>query len=159
MGIFIHTVMKNKIERLGLIKRIVAERHIGNQDDLLKALSEHDINMTQATLSRDLKALKIVRSVTEDGSYRYVLPGGKNLPEPGFALNFTGDGSLEFSGNLAVMKTRAGYAGAIASEIDRIADHSILGTLAGDDTILIILRENSDRAAVKSLLESLKNEA
>lgn len=151
--------MKNKYQRLSLIKQIVSQKNICNQDELLRALSEHGINMTQATLSRDLKALKIVRTVIDDGRYRYVLPAEKFVPDAGFALNFTGDGSIEFSGNLAVMKTRAGYAGAVASEIDKIADHSILGTLAGDDTILIILRENSDRAAIKTLLESLKNEA
>ncbi len=150
--------MKSKFLRLSLIKQIVAEKEIGSQDDLLAALSEHGINMTQATLSRDLKALKIVRSVMEDGRYRYTLPNTKPA-DTGFALNFTGDGSLEFSGNIAVMKTKAGYAGAVASEVDRLSDHSIIGTIAGDDTILIILREGSDRQNVRALLEGLKNEA
>lgn len=148
--------MRNKSERLNMIKQIVGSEIICSQDDLLRALMKRGVELTQATLSRDLKVLKITRSFTDEGQYRYVLPQAGPLDKE-FALRLTGDGSIEFSGNLAIMKTRSGHASGIAAEIDSIANRQIIGTLAGDDTILIILRENCDRDEVRKILSGLIN--
>ena len=115
--------MKNKRNRLSAIRSIIANETIGNQDQMLKRLQEQGFELTQATLSRDLKQLKISKVSTDDGNYKYVLPetprqrnsnknltSHTNLPRQGFL-------SISFSGNIAVIKTRPGYANAIAYDI------------------------------------------
>lgn len=135
-----------KAKRLEAIKQLVQQEIIASQDILLEKLNEKGFSSTQATLSRDIKELKIVKVHTADGLYAYRLRGevlAEDSPlNPVTALGFL---SLEFSGNLCVMKTRPGYAMAIAAEIDKKASDIILGTVAGDDTILIIPKENISR--------------
>lgn len=118
---------------------------------LLNILKDKGFELTQATLSRDIKELKIIKVPTSKGTYTYQLSDGVAQEEPSPMTSF-GFLSIEFSGHLAVMKTRPGYAMAIASEIDKKASEYILGTVAGDDTILLIPRENiSKEEVVRSL--------
>jgi transcriptional regulator of arginine metabolism len=131
-------------ERLEVISRIIRTEKIRNQEELLKRLQESGFAATQATLSRDIKQLKLARVHDGKGAYVYQ-PGQATAPAsplPGMPS------SLEFSGNLAVIKTRPGYAMGIASDIDAGAPQEILATLAGDDTILIIPREGYSRENV-----------
>ncbi|HOH96048.1 MAG TPA: ArgR family transcriptional regulator, partial [Candidatus Enterocola sp.] len=95
--------MKNKTDRLNIIKEIVTENTIGSQEDLLKALIDRGFELTQATLSRDLKRLKISRSLTDDGKYRYNLPVNSYYG-PKQTVKLIGVNSIEFSGSLAIMK-------------------------------------------------------
>lgn len=118
---------------------------------LLNILKNKGFELTQATLSRDIKELKIVKVPTSKGTYTYQLSDGV-IHEDSAPMSSFGFISIEFSGNLAVMKTRPGYAMAIAGEIDRRANEYILGTVAGDDTILLIPRDNISR---KEVLKSL----
>ena len=106
--------------------------------------------VTQATLSRDMKELRIVKKHDENNLYVYALPD-----ETSSTVSETDDSrilSIEFSGNLAVLKTRPGYAMAIAFEIDKYSPREIAGTIAGDDTILIIPREGFSRERVAAAL-------
>jgi transcriptional regulator of arginine metabolism len=107
--------------------------------------------VTQATLSRDMKLLKIVK--THDGADRYVytLPD-MVIQEPRLPAALLDKSRVEFSGNLAVIKTRPGYAMGIASDIDEHAPDEILGTIAGDDTILVIPREGYARVQIQNAL-------
>ncbi len=119
---------------------------------LLNILISKGFGLTQATLSRDIKELKIVKVPTAKGSYTYQLSDNiqtENEVTPVSAFGFL---SIEFSGNLAVVKTRPGYAMAIAAEIDKKAAEYILGTVAGDDTILLIPKENVSRDEVLASL-------
>lgn len=147
--------MANKSDRLSSIRQIVAECNIGSQEDLLVALAQKGYQLTQATLSRDLKRLKITRSLTDSGEYRYILPPSTFFGSSDTPMRIIGVNSLEFSGSVAVMKTRSGYAGGIAAEIDLNATDVILGTIAGDDTILIIPREGVSRNEITKRLTEL----
>lgn len=150
--------MKNKKERLQAIKEIITKEAVGNQDELLQLLTARGFNLTQATLSRDMKQLKIVKTPDSSGNYRYVLPGRLNLPideDRDSSHPISGFKHIEFSGNLAVIKTRPGYAMGIASDIDNKAPYEILGTIAGDDTILLIPREEFSRDEIINALAEI----
>ena len=146
--------MNNKTDRLKVIKEVVSENLICNQDDLLKILKDKGFELTQATLSRDLKKLKITKTPTETGEYCYSINNAIHSSKKGES-KIIGSNSLEFSGQLAVLKTRSGYAGGIAAEIDSRATEAILGTIAGDDTILIIPREGYSRAEITKILSNV----
>ncbi|MBR2618082.1 MAG: ArgR family transcriptional regulator [Paludibacteraceae bacterium] len=147
--------MRNKIDRLHVIKEIVTQQAIGNQDELLHLLKEQGFSLTQATLSRDLKRLKITKIPNDMGEYRYTLPSSFYTQSKRNETKTIGSNSLEFSGQLAVVKTRSGYAGGIAAEIDEHASNAILGTIAGDDTILVIPREGFNRDEITYILSSV----
>ena len=112
----------------------------------MKRLNQEGFSVTQATLSRDIRSLKVIKVHGANGSYAYKLPSPQ-------ASDMAKDealrpGRIEFSGNLAVIKTRPGYAMGLASDIDDQAPREILGTIAGDDTILVIPREGYAREDV-----------
>ena len=146
--------MKSKNSRLDAIKIIISSKEVGSQEELLQELLQEGYSLTQATLSRDLKQLKVAKAASMNGNYVYVLPNNtmyKRMTEHHSAadmLSFNGVMSLDFSGNLAVIKTRPGYASSVAYDIDNHSFDEILGTIAGDDTILLVLREGCTRANV-----------
>lgn len=156
--------MKNKSSRLDSIKIIISTKEIGSQEELLKELTLEGYNLTQATLSRDLKQLKVAKAASISGKYIYVLPNNtlyKRISEPHPIANMpisNGFISLRFSGNVAVIRTRPGYASSIAYDIDNGHIEEILGTIAGDDTIMMILNEGVTRTeVVKSLRRIIPN--
>lgn len=152
--------MKKKEKRYAAIERFIRNNSISNQSELLELLLSEGFQATQATLSRDMKQLQIVKFPNEKGEYIYKYPEKKNIEteidEEGknrFPLNdFI---YMNFSGNLAVLKTRPGYAMAIASDIDNRIRHEIIGTVAGDDTILLIPREGIEREEIIKALSGL----
>lgn len=141
-----------------IIREVLQTNDINSQDMLLKLLVDKGFELTQATLSRDIKELKIVKVPTAKGNYVYQFSESMQNLEEEMPLSSFGFVNIEFSGQLAVIKTRPGYAMAIAGEIDRRATRYILGTVAGDDTILLIPRENISREEViASLSEFIPN--
>ena len=150
--------MGTKKERLEVICEIIRTSSIGSQDELLKLLLERGFSLTQATLSRDIKQLKIAKAHDGNNNYVYTLQdtpvGISSVSAIAMQHNLSSLGyvGLEFSGNLAVIKTRPGYAMAIASDIDTKAPHAILATIAGDDTILLIPRDGITRLEVVDAL-------
>lgn len=154
--------MKNKANRLNTIKMLISSSEIGNQDELLTILQNHGFELTQATLSRDLKQLKVAKAATPSGNYVYVLPNDAMYRRTSADLVITpnmpinnGYRSISFSGNIAVIKTKPGYAGCIAYDIDKADIAEILGTIAGDDTILLILQENISRLYIREQLSKV----
>lgn len=144
-----------KKSRHTTIKEIILSEDITNQDMLLNALINKGFDVTQATLSRDIKELKIIKAPTSRGSYAYQLADAVvNSQDNMMPLSSFGFLSIEFSGQLAVIKTRPGYAMAIAGEIDSKANQTIIGTVAGDDTILLIPKDNISREEVFASLSS-----
>lgn len=141
----------SKKNRHKAIKDAILSTDVTSQDILLNILISKGYDVTQATLSRDIKEMKIVKAPTTSGGYAYQLTENSVdshiLGERG-GLSAYGFISIEFSGHLAVIKTRPGYAMAIAGEIDHKATRTILGTVAGDDTILLIPKENVSREDV-----------
>lgn len=150
--------MKSKNNRLDAIKMIISSKEVGSQEELLQELLKEGYSLTQATLSRDLKQLKVAKAASMNGNYVYVLPNNtmyKRMTEQHSAtemLRFNGVVNLEFSGNLAVIKTRPGYASSVAYDIDNHNFEEILGTIAGDGTILLVMREGSSRTSVLDAL-------
>lgn len=154
--------MKNKVNRLNAIKMIISSTEVGNQEELLKILKSQGFSLTQATLSRDLKQLKVAKAATPTGTYVYVLPNdamykrtlSDTIYMPNMPIN-NGYKSISFSGTMAIIKTKPGYAGCIAYDIDKANYPEILGTIAGDDTILLILKEDVSRLYVREQLSKL----
>lgn len=152
--------MKVKNSRIETLKMLISSQELSSQEEVLKALSKEGYKLTQATLSRDLKQLKVAKAASMNGKYVYVLPNEtmykrvsnpRSLKEmmmtPGFL-------SINFSGNMIVIKTRPGYASSIAYNIDNHDIPEILGTIAGDDTIFLVKKED---ASEEALLKSLAN--
>ncbi len=136
--------MKVKSNRMELLKMLISSKEMSSQEELLNALAVEGYNITQATLSRDLKQLKVAKAATMSGKYVYVLPNETMYRRVSKAasmkemLQSTGFRSINFSGNMGVIKTRPGYASSIAYNIDNSDIPQILGTIAGDDTIFIV---------------------
>ena len=127
------------------ILEIIQSGPVFSQEELALLLREQGISSTQATLSRDLKALKISK-VPGEG---YVIPTRGRARSADFSNGIL---RIMFSGNLAVIRTRPGLANAVAIVVDSQMVFPVLGTIAGDDTILLILREGS---AVNEVLDAL----
>lgn len=134
-----------KPQRHAVILRLVQVHRIHSQEQLRRLLREEGIRVTQATLSRDLRELRLAKVTEPDGSVHYAVPPeGEVLHPPLEQLLPTLLLSVEGVGNLLVLRTPAGSANALASGLDAHGWSEVLGTIAGDDTILLIAR--SDRA-------------
>jgi transcriptional regulator of arginine metabolism len=149
--------MKNRIDRHKAIREMLESRQIASQHELLEGLQSMGLEVTQATLSRDLLAMRVMRIPDPDKGYLYALPGGTATP---IAFADTsplhGCRSLAFSGNLAVLKSLPSFAPSIGLLIDNINMPEIVGTVAGDDTLLIILTEKTSHQRFRqALLERL----
>ena len=149
--------MKQRYGRLTAIKDLIKKNKIDNQDTLLNLLKEEGFDVTQATLSRDLKALKVGKISDGWSGYYYSLPENDLVAESekSYIQDVRrGVVSIEFSGNVGVVKTRSGHANSVALALETLSLPEILGTLAGDDTVLIVLREGVTK---EDLLESFKS--
>lgn len=148
--------MGERHERLSVVKQLIKNNRIDNQDTLLEMLKAEGHVVTQATLSRDLKILKV--SKVSDGwtGYYYSMPDEDfhSESEKSYIQDVRrGIISIEFSGMIGVIKTRPGHASSVCFALDVLALPEILGTIAGDDTIFTILREGNTK---EDLLESFK---
>lgn len=151
--------MKKKTNRLDTIKMLISSREICSQDELLNYLKKEGLGVTQATLSRDLKQLKVAKASSMTGKYAYVLPNStvyRRLPDNDSPvremMKFTGFVSINFSHNIAVIRTRPGYASSLAYDIDNHNLNEIVGTIAGDDTIMLVIREDATHEQVRQAL-------
>ena len=152
--------MKVKTNRLEALRLIISSQQLGSQDELLNALQKEGFKLTQATLSRDLKQLKVAQAASMSGNYVYVLPNEtmyKRVSTPNSIremMRVPGFISINFSGNMGIIKTRPGYASSIAWNIDNSDVPEILGTIAGDDTIFIVIKEGVKH---KDVVEALSD--
>lgn len=150
--------MNEKKNRLDILKQLIASNAAGNQEDILSMLAEKGFVVTQATLSRDLKELKVAKTPDGKGGYHYKLPEiiTPDIPEQQLDMRHASVGvfSIEFSGQFGVIKTRPGYANMIATIVESALKHKIMGTIAGDDTLLLLLREHADVESIMYILES-----
>ena len=156
--------MKIKNNRLEALRLIISSQQLGSQDELLNALQKEGFKLTQATLSRDLKQLKVAKAASMSGNYVYVLPNEtmyKRVSTPNSIremMKVPGFVSINFSGNLGIIKTRPGYASSIAWNIDNSDVPEILGTIAGDDTIFIVIKEGiKQQDVIDSLSDIVPN--
>lgn len=155
--------MKTKSSRLETLRMLISSQQLGSQEEVLNALQKEGYKLTQATLSRDLKQLKVAKASTLHGDYIYVLPNDtmyKRVSKPSSIrdlLSSSGVLSMNFSGNIGIIKTRPGYASAIAWNIDSSDIPEILGSIAGDDTIFIVIKEGVDHDKVVNALNEIIN--
>ena len=149
--------MRERQKRLKAIKRIIREERINNQESLLRRLETEGFHVTQATLSRDLKLLKVGKQAVGNDGYFYSLPSEeiRREQERNFAIDFArGYVSLDFTGAFAVIRTLNGHADSVAIAIDNLNIEAVMGTVAGDDTVFVALREDISR---ESFLNTLRD--
>ena len=148
-----------KAERQGRILYIIAQNAVETQESLVDALASQGAKATQSTVSRDVKDLKLTKRLTSDGRRVYALPElSDSFPEAASRAAVFSEGYVrsDYSGNIVVVKTRSGMANACAVAVDGMRLREIVGTLAGDDTILVVTRSEE---ASKSLLARLDDMA
>ena len=137
------------------IRRLIGSRNISSQDELMKLLEKKGFELTQATLSRDLKYLKVAKMPDDREGYVYILPDQEKSVEevelPGSGLS--GLISIDFAQGMAILRTLPGHANSIAYTIDNLDAYEIAGTIAGDDTIMLIPRDGVSRSDVINLLK------
>ena len=148
-----------KSSRHEKILEIINRQPIETQDELLEALSREGCKVTQATISRDIKDLRLVKTLGSDGRYRYTASQDNSVDiRSSFShLLITSVLSIDRAQNIVVVKTLGGMANALCAALDSMANHAIVGTLAGDDTIFIACRENDDAAQLMEYLKQQKN--
>lgn len=147
--------MKARAARLAAIRRMVASEAVDSQERLMELLESEGFAVTQATLSRDLKHLGIGKVPGPDGRYAYTPPEADARPGSAAALVqdfLRGFVSLEWSGSFALVKTLPGHAASVASALDNLRVDGVLGTVAGDDTILVVPRDGVGRSRIGKAL-------
>jgi transcriptional regulator of arginine metabolism len=144
-----------KPTRQRLIPSLIARKRIGTQFELLDALADAGCRVTQATVSRDIRELGLVKTLDPLGRPRYVLPERRTAVDPRELLDsILGQFGhrVSVAQNLVVLQSELGSAPAIARALDRVDHPLVVGTLAGDDTVLVIARSGSDARALAAEL-------
>lgn len=142
--------MKNR--RHEAILEIIREKPVATQELLIKLLAERGINTTQATLSRDMQQLSLIKQRDENGVYRYSLPATAIAEKTLFEEAVI---SVDYAMNTIVLKCRAGMAQGTCAAIDSVNHQGVVGTIAGDDTIFILVRTEAD---AKKLSKKFRSE-
>ena len=147
--------MKNA--RQNKILELIEEYEISTQEALIKRLSEHGFESTQTTISRDIRQLRLIKGPTGRGTYKYVAPEvrrGNDAPGHNSALT---DAVLkiEAAQNIIVVKTMSGMANAIAVCVDSLQIRDIIGSVAGDDTILLVFKNTEKAQTVEEELKGV----
>lgn len=132
-----------KTRRHAKILELIKEFDIETQDELLRYLREDGFDVTQATVSRDIKELRLVKSLSHTGKYKYSsgTDGGKDMSSKFFSLFADSVLSVEAAMNLVVIKTMTGMAQAVCASMDAAFTQNFVGTLAGEDTIFVVCRD------------------
>ncbi len=147
--------LMDKRQRLGVIRRLIESERISSQEQLLEALGKNGVSVNQSTLSRDLHFLNIIKAPDGEGGYVYRFvetPARKTVHRISSVISENVQ-LMGFSGNIAVIKTMSGYANAMGALVDANNFPEILGTIAGDDTLFILLKEGVAR---EEFVESVK---
>lgn len=158
----------NKNDRLAALRLLLTQNEMSSQEDIIQALARQNIFVTQSTLSRDFKRLKVAKATNGEGGYYYTIPRETAYkrqhnpvqPVQGTAPEVTENiqnayRGISFSGNMAVIHTRPGFATGIASNIDSAALKDVLGTIAGDDTIFLVIREGVSHLEITDQLAAV----
>lgn len=161
LRLYNYSFMAAKKTRLDTLSQLLQTNSFESQEQVLQALRDAGYSVAQPTLSRDLRTLKVSKVCTENGGYAYALPS-QSAPSPKveemrrpllphtYAFK-----SVDFSGNLAVIKTLSGYASGLSAEIDNQHVKEIVGTVAGDDTIIAVLREGTSKTVIINMLKAI----
>jgi transcriptional regulator of arginine metabolism len=146
-----------KVSRLLAIEKIISTENISSQEELLKRLKREGITCTQATLSRNLRQIGVLRIPNEAGGYKYSL-SDLRIQSQGTMSTFNFISAIQSvidTRGLIIIKTIPGYANSVAVFIDNADRYEIAGTIAGDDTLLVIPRDNISLSHTHSCLEMI----
>ena len=143
-----------KARRHNEINKIIENYNVDTQETLQKHLEDKGFNVTQATVSRDIKELQLVKRMAEDGIYKYVLPD-TNKPKRGILVDMIL--TIDYAMNIVVVKCHTGMAQAACAKIDSMNFSEIVGTLAGDDTIFILLKNENEAINFVNKLKEIIN--
>ena len=153
--------MENRQQRLRVIVQILNAQIISNQEQLTRALSQQGIEVTQAALSRDLRDLRAEKKVMDNGVTKYTIPSNPKIERRVLGMDSEiarlSIRSVDFCGQFAVVKTKPGFANAVAYDIDDRGQDYVLGTVAGDDTILVIPREGISKDMLREFLRAVNS--
>lgn len=149
-----------KSQRQAKIVEIISNRNIETQEQLLAALQAEGFRGTQATISRDIKELRIVKELTNMGTYRYTAAINEVSGSFSARLNTIFREcvvGVDYAQNIMVIRTLPGLASAAGSAIDAMNMSPVVGTLAGDDTVMVVMRDNNAAAAFYGEIKNLTN--
>lgn len=134
--------------RTAIIQQIIRTNKVESQEELAAMLAKEGIQTTQATLSRDLRKLQITKQHDATGGYYYVLPGHVQQSRAAESIL-----TVDFSGQMGIVKTLPGCANMIGALVDAHQHPALMGTIAGDDTLLLVLHENASFENLTAFLE------
>ncbi len=147
-----------KLGRQSVIMEIINERDIETQNQLMDALAERGVKSTQATLSRDIRDMRLVKELGPKGNYRYVAAAKQETPDLDARLKKIFKESLvsyDVAQNIVVLKTLPGLANGACSALDGMDIEGLVGTLAGDDTAFLAMKDNASANTLYKEIESL----
>lgn len=146
-----------KYSRHSKILELINKFEIETQEELAKTLTDSGFNVTQATVSRDIKELRLIKVLTREGRYKYAtLKQHETSMSERFKKLFRDSVlSIDYAQNIIVIKTLVGAANAAAAALDALNLKDVVGSLAGDDTIFVLIRNNENIEAAIKELESL----
>ena len=146
-----------KLNRQRKILELIKTYEIDTQQELAQRLNDEGFDVTQATVSRDIRELNLTKVATEGNKQKYVLPSNDNVAMSNKYMRVLKDGivSLDTAGNILVVKTVSGMAMAVGAAIDALNHEQIIGCIAGDDTIMCVIKNASENGSVKEYLENL----
>lgn len=146
-----------KTRRHGKIIELIQENSIETQEELLKHLKQAGYDVTQATVSRDIKELRLLKTLGNNGKYRYTVASkaGIDMSNNFHTLFKSSVINIDFAGNMIVLKTLSGMAQGICATMDSMDWEGIVGTIAGDDTIFIVTRSNNSAISLTTDLKKL----
>lgn len=144
-----------KTKRHSKILELISEKEIATQEDLLIYLREDGFDVTQATVSRDIKELRLVKAMVGDGKYRYSQASSDSGSDVGtkYAVFSQSAKTVDYANNIIVIKCYTGMASAACAVLDAMNHEGVVGTLAGDDTIFVLMRD--EKMAI-NLAEAIK---
>ena len=147
-----------KSSRHSKILEIISEYPIETQDELLSRLKTEGYKVTQATISRDIKDLRLVKTLGSDGKYRYTeaRAGSSDIRSNFDQLFASSVTSMDLAQNIVVIKTLSGMANAVCAALDSTGNSAIVGTIAGDDTIFVACRTDEHARSLVSTLKQLR---
>ena len=146
-----------KKNRHEAILSLIAQQDIGTQEELMQMLNDMGYKVTQATVSRDIKFLELIKTPVASGQYKYsyVNNGAEDFSGKFYSILSHSVTSVDCAGNMAVVKCYAGMANAACAAMDSLEIENIVGTLAGDDTIFVLCRNEESALYLKQYVEKI----
>lgn len=148
-----------RIARQNKILELIEAHEIDTQEKLVPLLAEHGFDVTQATISRDIKELNLIKTIGPSGRYRYSVSKSQDGPVSNRLSNIYRETvqSITYSGNIVLMKTLSGCANAAGETLDNLGLDHVIGSVAGDNTLLLVIDDPANSPGVVDHLNSLLN--